>query len=507
MGVAGRRLDLAVPQQLPDHRQALAERQSARREAVAEVMEPHILKPGPSPNAIPVVGDLRHVPAGPAAGNDPGIAGHSRQSGENPRRGRRQRHYPWARLAVAEPEFAGFQMHVVPTQGQDLAAPASGKHQQAQRRRRMRRHPALGLQRGQLPPEAAELLLRQEPLELAPLVLDHEAAGIAALQAQEPQREIPAETLIEAARAALTAGALDDAELLLDGVEPSAEHIDDLDFLYGTIALARGDWEAAIARFRAMLARDPTLVRVRLDLALAYFQARQDGNAASHFRQALGAPDLPPAARDNALRFLDEIRRRRTWSVSTQVALAPDNNINAATRARIVELFGLPAELSEDARQTSGVGLSVNVTGTHEAGISPDLRFRTSANVSTRTYRKRQFNNRTLTVRAGPRFLFERFDLRPALTLRARRLGGELYVRAGGLEVSGDWQVAPEWRLSGTVSAERLFYEPGFPSCSPFDDRAADEAIIKRRFARAACRMVRTGDGKRASGRAGSRGA
>ena len=51
------------------------------------------------------------------------------------------------------------------------------------------------------------------------------------------------------------------------------------------------------------------------------------------------------------------------------------------------------------------------------------------------------------------------------------------------------------------------FPKPGFPSCSPFDDRAADEAIIKRRFARAACRMVRTGDGKRASGRAGSRGA
>ena len=283
------------------------------------------------------------------------------------------------------------------------------------------------------------------------------APGLAG--AQEPQPEIPAETLIEAARAALAQGELDDAELLLDGVEPGEENIDDLDFLYGTIALMRGEWEAAIGRFRAMLGRDPTLVRVRLDLALAYFQARQDGRAAYHFRQALGAPDLPPAARDNALRFLDEIRRRRTWSVSTQVALASDNNINAATRARIVELFGLPAELSEDARQTSGVGLSVNVTGTHEARISPDLRFRTSANVATRTYRKRQFNNRTLTLRAGPRFLFERFDLRPALTARARRLGGELYVRAGGLEVSGDWQMAPEWRLSGTVSAERLFYE------------------------------------------------
>ena len=279
--------------------------------------------------------------------------------------------------------------------------------------------------------------------------------------AQEPQRsEISAETLIEAARAALAQGALDDAELLLDGVDPtSEEHIDDLDFLYGTIAMARGDWETAIARFRAMLSRDPTLVRVRLDLALAYFQARQDGRATYHFRQALGAPDLPPAARDNALVFLDEIRRRKTWSVSTAVALAPDNNINAATRARIVELFGLPAELSEDARQTSGVGLSVNVSGTYEARLSPDLRFRTSAGLSTRTYRKRQFNNRTVTVRAGPRFLFEKFDLRPAVTGRLRQLGGELYVRAGGLEVSGDWQAAPEWRLSGALSAERLFYE------------------------------------------------
>ena len=279
--------------------------------------------------------------------------------------------------------------------------------------------------------------------------------------AQEPQRsEISAETLIEAARAALAQGALDDAELLLDGVGPtSEEHIDDLDFLYGTIAMARGDWETAIARFRAMLSRDPTLVRVRLDLALAYFQARHDGRATYHFRQALGAPDLPPAARDNALAFLDEIRRRKTWSVSTAVALAPDNNINAATRARIVELFGLPAVLSEDARQTSGVGLSVNVSGTYEARLSPDLRFRTSAGLSTRTYRKRQFNNRTVTVRAGPRFLFEKFDLRPALTGRLRQLGGELYVRAGGLELSGDWQVAPEWRLSGALNAERLFYE------------------------------------------------
>ena len=119
----------------------------------------------------------------------------------------------------------------------------------------------------------------------------------------------------------------------------------------------------AVARFRAMLIRDPTLPRVRLDLALAYFRAEEDSSAAYHFRQVLGDEDLPPVVRARTLAFLDTIRRRKTWSVSAAVALAPDSNINAATSSREVNLFGLPAQLSEDARQTSGVGLNATYLG------------------------------------------------------------------------------------------------------------------------------------------------
>ena len=53
-----------------------------------------------------------------------------------------------------------------------------------------------------------------------------------------------------------------------------------------------------------------------------------------------------------------------------------------------------------------------------------------------------EFNDRTLTLRAGPRFLFERFDLRPELTARARHLSGKIYSRAAGIRLSGDWHVA-----------------------------------------------------------------
>ena len=281
------------------------------------------------------------------------------------------------------------------------------------------------------------------------------------LRAQETSPEVPAETLIESARAALAAGQPDHAALLLEGVRPDQGDIDDIDFLWGSVAMARGEWQEAIERFRAMLARDPALLRVRLDLALAYFQAGEDGSAAYHFRQALAAEDLPAVVRANALAFLERIRRRKSWSVTGSLSVAPDTNINAATSAREVDLFGLPATLSEDARQTSGVGLGASIGGGYEARLSPDTRFLTSAHLHTRTYGsgRSTFNERTLILGAGPRFIFEGFDLRSELTASLRLLGGETYSRAGGLELSGNWLITPTWRLSASVGAERISYE------------------------------------------------
>ena len=276
---------------------------------------------------------------------------------------------------------------------------------------------------------------------------------------QPPRPELTAEALIEAARAALAKGALDDAEFLLQGVKPGEGNADDLDFLHGSIAMARKDWQAAIARFRAMLARNPNLPRVRLDLALAYFRAGEDGNAAYHFRLALGEKDMPPVVRARALAFLDLIRRRKSWSVTGSVAVAPDTNINAATSARTVSLFGLPARLSEDARQTSGVGLSASVSGGYEWKLSKDVRFRASTGVFTRTYKEKDFNEQIVNLRAGPRFLFEKFDLRPEVTGRIRWLGGRDYSRTVGAELSGNWTIAPTWRLTGSLGSEHVAYE------------------------------------------------
>ena len=293
---------------------------------------------------------------------------------------------------------------------------------------------------------------------LLALALAFSGGAVGAETAAPTRPELSAETLIKAARVALDKGELDNAEFLLEGVKPGEGNIDDLDFLRGTIAAQRGDWETAIARFRAMLARNPDLPRVRLDLAFAYFQAGEDRQAAYHFRLALGTEDLPPIVRARALAFLDQIRRRKTWSITGSLAVLPDSNINAATSARSVDLFGFPAILSEDARETSGVGLSANVSGGYEARISPDLRFRVSGGLNTRTYEESQFSERIVSLRAGPRFLFDKFDLRSEASARQRWLGGDVYSRALGLELSGNWLLASSWRLGASLGRDWIDY-------------------------------------------------
>ena len=295
----------------------------------------------------------------------------------------------------------------------------------------------------------------------AALLALHGAPSIAAAVEthSRPRPPLSVENLIEAARAALARGAVDDAAFLLRGVKPGEGNVDDLDFLHGWIALRRSDWQSAIARFRAMLARNPDLPRVRFDLAVAYFQAGEDGNAAYHFRLALGDDEMPAAVRARALGFLDRIRRRKTWTVTGSAAIVPDSNINAATDARRIALYGHPAELSADARRTSGVGVTASVSAGHEIALAEDLRFRISAGLRTRTYRDDRFNERVLSARWGPRFLFGNFDLRPEMTLRERRIGGEIYSRTNGLEVSGNWLVGTGWQLTGAAGMERIAYE------------------------------------------------
>ena len=192
-------------------------------------------------------------------------------------------------------------------------------------------------------------------------------------RAQDPEPPAVNLTIEQATQLAtelLEQGKLDAAERLITrlrtGPEPSLQVL----FLSGHLKLARGDVAGAVDEFRRILVRDPTAVRVRLDLALALYRERDYPAALYHFELALST-DLPPQAKANALRFVRDIRQRQSyWQLN--VAIVSDSNVNYATRATDVPIGEARFQLNQDARATSGTGLAVSLGGRRSFGPGLD---------------------------------------------------------------------------------------------------------------------------------------
>ena len=169
--------------------------------------------------------------------------------------------------------------------------------------------------------------------------------------------------------------------------------------------------DEAISSFRAMLVDRPGLVRVRLELARAFFLKGEDDLSRGHFEHVL-AGNPPPPVVYNVRRFLAQIRVRRRWSLHTGFALAPDTNIGATSGESIIyiDIGGQRLPFRRDAEEltTSGIGLSLWTGGEYQYPLDERLRLRAGANVSRREYAGSRFDQTFVSGHAGPRWLLGR---------------------------------------------------------------------------------------------------
>ena len=156
-----------------------------------------------------------------------------------------------------------------------------------------------------------------------------------------------------------------------------------------------------------MLIREPGLVRVRLELARAFFLKGEDGLSRRHFEHVLaGKP--PPAVAANVRGFLFEIRARRRWSTHAGFALAPDTNIGGASDERVIVINGLPFQRDAEDLTTSGVGISVWGGGEYQYPLGEGLRLRAGGYASRREYKGGRFDQMFVAGHVGPRWLVGR---------------------------------------------------------------------------------------------------
>ena len=169
--------------------------------------------------------------------------------------------------------------------------------------------------------------------------------------------------------------------------------------------------DEAIDLFRAMLIRRPELVRVRLELARAFFLKGEDKLARGHFEHVLaGKP--PAAVALNVSRFLSIMRARKRWSLRLGAAFLPDTNVGASSAERTILLdtpFGrLPFTLDNYEAPKSGIGIAAWVGGEYQYPLAESWRLRAGGDLSRKEYRESEFDTMTLSGHVGPRWLIGR---------------------------------------------------------------------------------------------------
>jgi len=275
-------------------------------------------------------------------------------------------------------------------------------------------------------------------------------------------RQMSAADVLGLAARWIEEGRLDEADTLLGGLERNRDGGSQRQFLQGTIRFLKQDYKAAAARFRAILRDEPAATRVRLELARSLFLLGDDAAADYHFRLAV-ADNPQREVLANVAAFRQQIRERRRWSASLEFGAAPDTNINQATSDRTLDNANLPGRpdkvvLSDDARRTSGVGISVE--GQAQVRL---VRFGNNAIVANgfaiiNEYKGGTFDDYLLGAELGPQMTRRWGRLTVSGSGYRRWYGHEPYLNALGVRVRLERPVSNNWQWDYVAQWQRLDY-------------------------------------------------
>jgi len=233
-------------------------------------------------------------------------------------------------------------------------------------------------------------------------------------------------------------------------------------FQEGLAALEAGDTETAIRRFTGILAQNPRLHRVRLELARAYFMAEDWAQARREFFAVLSA-DVPEPVKANIIRFLRAIDDRRGWSWDLDAGLrgGPDDGRRFTSDTVRLNIGGVPLPFAIDEPEGPDWGTFVQAGLERReqllalpggATLSGLARLDGLANI----YEGSRFDEEILSTRLAAQLTWPRtlVSLGPDLTWR--RLGGEPRERRLGASLSLEHRLPEGVALLGRLGWQRV---------------------------------------------------
>ncbi len=196
-------------------------------------------------------------------------------------------------------------------------------------------------------------------------------------------------------------------------------------------------YRAAAVEFRKILDEKPDAARVRIELARMQVMMGNLGAAEREFRTAQSA-GLPPEVERLVRFYANALSARKPFGASLEVALAPDNNINRATRSDTLGTIIGDFTLDQDAKARSGLGLTTRGQAYLRTGIDKYAQLLVRLSGSATIYQASQFDDMAVSLQIGPEYSSGADRISLAAGPSWRWFGLELYSFSYG--VSGNYR-------------------------------------------------------------------
>lgn len=233
-------------------------------------------------------------------------------------------------------------------------------------------------------------------------------------------------------------------------------------FDYAMAALNAGQPRIAIPVLQAILADNPKLVRVRLELARAYFMAEQWARSREEFFRVLSG-DLPDPVRETVLAFIRQIDARRGFEWDLSLGFTTAGNTRSYDSEDIdLDVNGVVLPFQYDRPVERVPALKANGSMNFRRQIA-GLSGTKSSTVGFASFgfdlleaEGRQYDDLQLRSRFGLRLLSAKTTASVAAFANTRVLAGDHYEDAFGLEVQGERRSLIGGSAYGRLSYARI---------------------------------------------------